>query len=157
MSVGPNGLIYPPLPQELYQELLDRLSRLRARKESLSLQTALFSGLTAVILLAVLAVLVEAISHLTIPGRTIAFWSWLGLSLGALVGFLAEPLLIRFGLKRRSTDDDLARAVGNHYPTIQDRLVNSLQLARSIFESGTGYRVPGAQPRSSEIQLALST
>jgi hypothetical protein len=123
------------LPQDLYVELLTRLSSLRNKRESVELWAGVASGLTCVLLVALLALVIEAVLHLSITGRTILFWSSLALASGGLMGFIAAPLALRLGIRKRASYDELAKAVGDHFPTISDRLLNTLQLARPLFSS----------------------
>lgn len=121
------------MPQELYQELIERLHRLRRKREALRLETALFEGGAIVVLLVLAAVAAEAIGHFSIPGRTALFWLGLALSLGGFFWRAWRPLAEKFGWLPKASEEQLAHAVGRHYPNISDKLVNTLQLARSIF------------------------
>ncbi len=121
------------MPTELYQELINRLAKLRRKRESLRLSTAMLHGLTVVLLVWLAAVALEAMGHFPIPGRRAIFWSTTVLSLGGFFYFAWRPLAEKFGMIPKATDEQLARAVGDHYPTISDKLVNALQLVRPLF------------------------
>jgi hypothetical protein len=133
------------LPQELYTELLRRLSRLRVKRESVALRAGLLNAATSVILLAVLAIVIEMLAHFGIPQRTFLFWSWASVSLILFAAFTLPPLLERLGVTARATDEELAAAIGQHYESIEDRLLNSLQLARPLFATdGASLSGPSA-------------
>ena len=89
------------------------------------------------------AIVSEMLGHFSIEGRTWLFWSAFILSLGSLAGFCVPPLLVRLGIRVRATDDELASMVGNHFPVVSDRLVNTLQLTRPLFaESASIFGSP---------------
>lgn len=125
------------MPTELYQELIDRLARLRSKREELRLSTALLHGLTAVLLVWIVAISAEAIGHFSIPGRRVLFWGSTLLSVAGFAWFAWRQLAEKFGFVPKATDEQLARAVGDHYPTISDKLVNALQLVRPLFSEQT--------------------
>ncbi len=125
------------MPQELYQELITRLSRLRRKRESVALWSGVWSSLAAIVVLATLAIAAEMLGHFDIPMRTWMFWSGITLAVAAILAFVGPPLLVRLGIRKRATDDELATAVGRHYPNVSDRLVNTLQLARPLFAEST--------------------
>src|SRR5437763_6580788 len=120
------------MPQELYQELLDRLSRLRRRRESLRLRSGLLTGTSLFLLVALLAVLTEAIFHLPILGRTILFFAALGLGAGAFLKYALAPILESFRIRAKVSDEYLAGAIGRHYNAVEDRLLNVFQLSRDL-------------------------
>jgi hypothetical protein len=120
------------MPQELYQELLDRLDRLRRRRESLRLRSGLLTSISLILLAGLLAISIEAIFHLSILGRTILFFSALALGLGAFLKFSLAPILEKFGLRPKVTDEYLADAIGKHFTTVEDRLLNVFQLSQTL-------------------------
>src|SRR4051794_38550262 len=101
------------MPQELYQELIDRLNRLRRRRESLRLRSGMLYGLSSIVIIALLAVSLEAIFHLSISGRTILFFSALGIGAASFFYFSLAPLLEAFGLRPKVSDEYLTRAIGS--------------------------------------------
>jgi hypothetical protein len=120
------------MPQELYTELLSRLAALRRRRESVALGVGIASGLTVVVVVILAAIVMEMLGHFPIVGRTWLFWSALALALTGFIGFTLPVLLVRLGIRPRTTDDELASKIGQHYPTVSDRLVNVLQLMRPL-------------------------
>ncbi|MEP7234687.1 MAG: DUF4175 family protein, partial [Ignavibacteriota bacterium] len=120
------------MPQELYHELLDRLARLRQRRESLRLRSGLLQGTSIVLFAALLAVGTEAIFHLSILGRTILFSSAVGLGIAGFLRCSLSPILERVGLRPKVTDEYLAGAIGKHYVQVEDKLLNAFQLSRNL-------------------------
>ncbi len=126
------------MPQELYQELLDRFGRLRRRRESLRLRSGLLNGFSCILLVSLLAICIEAVFHLSIIGRTILFFTALGIGIGAFLRFSYAPVLETLGLRSKVSDEYLANAIGNHFGQIEDRLLNVFQLSRSLHSESAG-------------------
>ncbi len=120
------------MPQELYQELLDRLSRLRRRRESLRLRTGLLNGSSVFLIVALAAIGTEAIFHLSVLGRTILFFSALSIGVAGFLKFALGPILEALGLRPKVSDEYLAGAIGKHYTQVEDRLLNVFQLSRIL-------------------------
>jgi hypothetical protein len=127
------------LPQDLYNELLTRLAALRQRRESVALGVGIASGLTEVMLVVLVAIVMEMLGHFPIVGRTWLFWSALVLAIAGFFDFIISPLFIRLGFRNRTTDDELASKIGQHYPTVSDRLVNVLQLMRPLLPAAVAF------------------
>jgi hypothetical protein len=131
------------MPQELYQELISRLDRLRRRRESLRLRSGLLWGLSLFLLVALAALSIEAVFHLSILGRTILFFSALTLGLGAFLKFSLSPILEKAGLRPKVSDEYLASAIGKHFNQVEDRLLNVFQLSHNLrMESAQGLGSP---------------
>ncbi len=139
------------MPQDLYNELLARLAALRRRRESVALGVGVASGLTVVVVMALLAIILEMLGHFPVVGRTWIFWSALILAVAGFFGCTLPSLLIRLGIRTRATDDELATKIGKHYPTVHDRLVNVLQLMRPLT---TAMRYDG--PQNGSLQFAMA-
>lgn len=126
------------MPQELYQELLERLSRLRRARERVAVGIGASRAASIIIATILAALLIETVFHLSITGRTILFFSTIAVSLASL-GLLAFPAVAEmFGFKRRLSDEALASKIGEHFTEVEDRLVNVLQLASNSRESVFG-------------------
>ncbi len=126
------------MPQELYQELLERLSRLRRARERVAVGIGASRAASIIIASILVALLIEATFHLSITGRTILFFTTIALSLASL-GLLAFPAAAEMlGFKKRLSDEALASKIGEHFTEVEDRLVNVLQLASNSRESVFG-------------------
>lgn len=60
--------------------------------------------------------------------RTALFWSLAAVTAVVLVRFIAIPLVKLFHLGTAITHAEAARIVGNHFPQVKDKLLNTLQL-----------------------------
>lgn len=122
-------------------EILQRLDATRRRQNSIALRSSSFLFGTVTILALVAALLFELGFRLTVTGRTLLF-AMVVLVLGSvLVWHVARPLLRSLGLLRSADDFSLAALVGSHFPQIQDRLLNLLQLHREL-QSGKSLYSP---------------
>lgn len=125
------------MPQEFYQELLVRLAKLRSKSERLALSVGLFRGLAVSVIVVLAALALEAIFHFGITGRTILFWSTLGVALAAPAFLIFRPVSQKLGLQPRVSDDTLASRIGKHFTEVEDKLLNVFQLSRELASAGT--------------------
>ncbi|MFQ5649472.1 MAG: DUF4175 family protein [bacterium] len=125
--------------EQAYHSLVRRLNTLRKREKRLD------AGKGALILLilltsaTMLALVLEAVFHLSSPGRFLLLAAGSFLSIGALLWFVARPLF--FLLFRPDSPDDihLALEVGNQFSQIRDRLADALQVFHKHEENREGY------------------
>ncbi len=114
----------------LYMEILRKLDDLRRRQNLVWALHGLLFSVFLVITMCGCAVLIEAFASMTILGRTLVFWATLASSLGIVCWFFVRPLLHLLGLLGNSDDYSIAGNVGEHFPSIKDRLLNVLQVFR---------------------------
>ncbi len=119
------------MPQELYQELLDRLARLRSRREWLAVRVGGVRWLAVSVFVVLAAISIEAIFHLSITGRTILFYSALASVIGTFALLALPALLEKTGIRPKLSDEALASRIGKHFTEVEDKLVNILQLAHT--------------------------
>lgn len=74
------------------------------------------------------AVFAEQLGHFGVAGRTVMFWTFLAVFAASLVGWVIRPLLALLGIGPRLSREDASRLIGNHFPEIADKLLNTLQL-----------------------------
>jgi len=84
---------------------------------SLSIGVLLFSAL-------------EYFGNFGVLTRTLLFWLFAILSGTLLVLFVLIPVLKLAKLTRQLTDDEAAKIIGRHFPEVEDRLLNVLQLKK---------------------------
>ena len=78
----------------------------------------------------------EFIGRFSSTGRTILVFSFILTTLASLFFFVVRPLLSLYGLRKSLTDDEAAQQIGQFFPEVGDKLLNTLQLRRiSIHES----------------------
>ena len=68
---------------------------------------------------------------LSILGRSILFWTFVIVQLILFVKFIGIPLLKLSKLSKRISNEHASRIIGNHFPDVDDQLLNLLQLKDS--------------------------
>lgn len=63
--------------------------------------------------------------------RTLLFWLFVTIEVALFVGYIIFPLIKIFGLKRGLTEVEASKIIGNHFPEVNDKLLNMLQLNES--------------------------
>jgi len=64
--------------------------------------------------------------------RTIIFYTFLGVSLSVVVHYMLIPLIKLFQQGKILSNTEAARIIGNHFPEVNDKLLNTLQLEENI-------------------------
>lgn len=72
----------------------------------------------------------EHYGHFGTGTRTVLFYAFLLTSLGALGWWVAMPLLRLWRIREGLDHEQAAIIIGKHFPTIEDKLLNTLQLQR---------------------------
>lgn len=92
----------------------------------------------SVILFAFLACLfTDFFAHLSSNGRTFLFFSFIGVSLFSLSTLVFIPLSKLYKLGKIISHDQAALIIGQHFPKVNDKIINTLQLQQSPEVSGT--------------------
>ena len=115
---------------DTYAALIGRLDRF-TRKYYLNqvIRGALYTaGLVGVCFLA--AALLEGSFYFDRAGRKVLFYSFLAVTAAAVLGWVALPLARYFRLGPVISHDKAAAIIGAHFPDVQDKLLNLLQLGR---------------------------
>jgi hypothetical protein len=116
----------------LYAELVRKINRVRRKEHGIAAQAGLLNALAATVALWTLAISLEVLGEFDAPTRTAIYWSAVALSAGLIAWLAARPFGRYLGLLPAQDDDTIARRVGRHIPEVGDRLVNTLQLYRTI-------------------------
>ena len=86
--------------------------------------------------------------------RKLMVYSYLGVSFIALGKWVFLPLMHFFRLGSIITHQQAARIVGQHFPTVSDKLLNILQLSEQADkEASTDLLMAGIQQKTQEIRL----
>ncbi|MEI8133519.1 MAG: DUF4175 family protein [bacterium] len=120
------------MPQVLYQELVDRLTNLRKKRQSLRLRNGLYMGGSFVVIAIFLALSVEAIFHFSVLARTILFFSAFGVATASFLFFALAPILEYVGLQPTPSHEALLKQIGTHFNQVQDKLLNVYQLSKNL-------------------------
>ena len=71
---------------------------------------------------------IESFLWLQPLARTALFWTFILVEAYLLVQFILKPILKLIGLQKGISFQESSRIIGNHFPEIQDKLLNILQL-----------------------------
>ncbi len=72
--------------------------------------------------------LIEYTLWLAPIGRTILFWFFITVELGLFIVFIAKPLAKLFKFQKGIDYIEASKIIGNHFPEVNDKLLNVLQL-----------------------------
>ena len=75
---------------------------------------------------------IEFLGRFGVLTRTVLFWGFALLVAGVLLVMVILPLLRLFRLGRVISHEDASRIVGDHFPEVRDKLLNTLQLSDQI-------------------------
>ena len=78
---------------------------------------------------------VEYVLWLNPTARTALFWVFVVVELALFVKFIAIPLAKLFKLQKGINYKDASKIIGNHFPEVNDKLLNVLQLKETSAES----------------------
>ncbi len=69
------------------------------------------------------------------PSRTLLFWLFILVEAFLLIKFIAFPISKLIGFRKGISLQESSRIIGNHFPEVQDKLLNVLQLKENAGES----------------------
>ncbi|GGD17156.1 hypothetical protein [Hyunsoonleella pacifica] len=75
-----------------------------------------------------ITLLIEHFLWLNTTARTVLFWLFIAVELGLLFRFVAVPLAKLFKLKKGINYEKAAKIIGRHFPEVDDKLLNVIQL-----------------------------
>ncbi len=110
-------------------------------------------GIAGLVFLA--AVLLEYYGWLPPLGRGLLFWGGLVAVFATVVWLVVRPLLKMHGLGKRLLRSEAARIVGRHFPEVDDKLLNLLQLVESEPDQPVSES-PMASPLPSQSSLLVA-
>ncbi len=78
---------------------------------------------------------IEHVLWLSTMARTILFWLFIAVEIALIVKFIAMPLAKLFNLQKGINYEDASRIIGQHFPEVNDKLLNVLQLNQNKSQS----------------------
>lgn len=94
----------------------------------------------------------EFIGRFNSVGRAVLFFGFLLLSAVSLYWFILRPLMSLYGLNKPLTNDEAARQIGQYFPEVGDKLLNTLQLQR-IDNSQSDLLLASLNQRSDQLLI----
>ena len=79
-----------------------------------------------------LFVLLEQVGRFGIVGRTVLFYAFASAAMGLMLSQVVWPVMQWLRLSRGLSYDQAARIVGEHFPEVKDKLLNTLQLQHQV-------------------------
>lgn len=83
----------------------------------------------------IVTLLIEYFLWLNPTARTVLFWVFIAVELALFAKFIAFPLAKLFKLQKGIDYEDASQIIGNHFPEVNDKLLNVLQLNHNNTQS----------------------
>lgn len=113
-----------------YRLLIDKLEEfIRKYYKNLALRGLIYSSALLFISFLVVSI-IEHIGHFSIAVRTVLFYAFLLINAAFLIKVVLLPLLKLWSIGKRLSHEKAAKIVGDHFPGVKDKLLNTLQLKR---------------------------
>ncbi|MFC0603436.1 hypothetical protein [Winogradskyella pulchriflava] len=93
---------------------------------------------------------VEYVLWLNPTARTVLFWVFIAVELGLFIKFIAIPIAHLFHLRKGINFETASKLIGNHFPEVNDKLLNVLQLNQSPAQSD--LLIASIEQKSQELQ-----
>ena len=78
---------------------------------------------------------IESVLWLNTTARSVLFWLFIAVELGLLIKFIFVPLAKLFKLQKGINYKEASKLIGEHFPEVNDKLLNVLQLNESDSKS----------------------
>lgn len=88
--------------------------------------------------------------------RTFLFWTFIMVELFLLFRFIVFPLFKLFKIQKGISYDEASKIIGNHFPSVQDKLLNFLQLSQTTDSSSELLVASIAQKSESLVLIPFS-
>jgi hypothetical protein len=140
-----------------YRAILASLHAVRTREANASLARGALLSFALILAVILVVASIELIGHLGMSVRTVLFFGAVAGSLAMCVWFAGPALLRRVGILPLPSDDAVALKVGGHFPQLQDRLLNVMQIYREAHEEAHPAYSPALVDASfSDVSTAFS-
>ncbi len=98
----------------------------------------------------IITLFVEYMLWLNPTARTILFWVFIAVELGLFAKFIVIPLTHLFNLRQGINFETASKVIGNHFPEVNDKLLNVLQLNQNPVQSD--LLIASIEQKSQELQ-----
>ncbi|MBO6879897.1 DUF4175 family protein [Winogradskyella sp.] len=98
----------------------------------------------------IVTLFVEYVLWLNPTARTVLFWTFIAVELGLFIKFIAIPLAHLFNLRKGINYETASKLIGSHFPEVNDKLLNVLQLNQSPTQSD--LLIASIEQKSQELQ-----
>ena len=98
----------------------------------------------------ILTLFVEYVLWLNTTIRTILFWLFVAFEIALFINYIIIPLLGLFKLRKGINYEYASQIIGNHFPKVNDKLFNILQLKQS--KADTDLLIASIEQKSKELE-----
>lgn len=98
----------------------------------------------------IVTLFVEYVLWLNPTARTVLFWTFIAVEIGLFIKFIAIPLAHLFNLRKGINYETASKLIGSHFPEVNDKLLNVLQLNQSPTQSD--LLIASIEQKSQELQ-----
>lgn len=98
----------------------------------------------------IVTLFVEYVLWLNPTARTVLFWLFVAVELALFIKFIIIPLAQLFNLRKGINFETASRLIGNHFPEVNDKLLNVLQLNQNPHQSD--LLIASIEQKSQELQ-----
>ncbi|WP_430467109.1 DUF4175 family protein [Winogradskyella ouciana] len=98
----------------------------------------------------IVTLFVEYVLWLNPTARTVLFWTFIAVEIGLFIKFIAIPLAHLFNLRKGINFETASKLIGSHFPEVNDKLLNILQLNQSPTQSD--LLIASIEQKSQELQ-----
>ncbi len=123
--------------QDNFQILIRKLDGFIRKYYTNKLIRGLILGFSLTLLAWLLALLLDYAADFGKTGRQVLFFSWCTVFLYVLAVWIINPLVRYFRLGRIISHEQAARIIGRHFPGVNDKVINTLQLRKQAELSET--------------------
>ncbi len=96
---------------------------------------------------------IEYVLWLNPTARTILFWVFIAVELALFAKFIAIPLAKLFKLQKGINYEDASKIIGQHFPEVNDKLLNVLQLkSHNVGANESELLLASIEQKSAELQ-----
>ena len=93
---------------------------------------------------------VEYMLWLNPTARTVLFWTFITVELGLFIKFIVIPIAKLFNLRKGIDQEVASKLIGAHFPEVNDKLLNVLQLNQNATQSD--LLIASIEQKSQELQ-----
>ena len=137
-----------------YQLLLNKLDSFIRKYYVNQLIRGVLLSIGAVLITFTVVTILEHNFYFGTTGRKVLWFSFLGISILAIAGWILVPLSKLFRLGKRISHNQAAAIIGSHFANVKDKLLNILQLKDQADSSGNAELVLASiNQKSEEIKL----
>ncbi len=136
-----------------YQLLIEKLDQFTRKYYINQLIRGSLYSIALILVLFILMNFLEYNFYFGKGGRKILFYSFIGISLGALAYWVIAPLSRYFKLGKIISHEKAAEIIGEHFSDVKDKLLNILQLKKQADHSeNAALLIAGINQKTEEIK-----